>query len=133
VKNILRLKWALVVFVFLLQGCVYLSHSSELLFLKSFADNEKEKENYIRSQETGFVQLKQDISDGRLNPGILKKEVIARYFEPINCLPIEVPPDTSACLYRNPTKYFFSDKIYLYFDEHDTLTRWELIPKDKEN
>jgi hypothetical protein len=133
VKDILRLKWALVVFVFLLQGCVYLEHSQELLFLKSFADNEKEKENYIRSQERGFEQLKQDISDGRLKPGILKKEVIARCFEPITCLPRKELPGKNACLYRNPTKHFFTDKIYLYFDEHDALTHWELISEDKEN
>lgn len=116
----------MVAFIFLLQGCVYLRHSQELLFLKGFADNEKEKENYIRSQEAGFEQLKQDISDGRLKSGIPRKKIIARYFEPINCLPLEEIPDKNVCLYRNPTKYFFTDKIFLYFDENDTLTRWEL-------
>ena len=125
-KNISRLKWALIALIFLFQGCVYLQHSKELLFLKSLADNEKAKEDYIKSQETGYEQLKSDIEDNQLKPGILKKEIIVKYFEPIYCLPTEGSSEKSSCLYRHPTKYFFSEKIHLYFDDNDALTRWEL-------
>ncbi|MFH1640717.1 MAG: hypothetical protein ABIA66_02005 [Candidatus Omnitrophota bacterium] len=124
-KNISRLKWVLVMFIFLFQGCVYLRHSKELLFLKSLADNEKEKEDYIKSQETGFEQLRADIENDRLKTGISKKDILARYFEPINCLSIEESSEKSSCLYRHPTKYFFTDKVYLYFDENEALARWE--------
>ena len=76
-------------------------------------------------------KLKDDINNGRLRKGASKKYIIDAYFEPV--LAKKSADDSGAkeiLLYRNPTEYFQSDRIYLSFDNRGRLVSWELKPAD---
>lgn len=118
--------------VVLFCGCAKLAHLDELLTLKSVSDNRAQIENYLAKQERGFNRLKEDIKNNRLEQGELKRSVIAKYSEP--ALTKEAGPENvgikEILLYRHPTNYFKSDRIYLYFEINNRLASWELKPAE---
>ncbi len=115
--------------VMLGEGCAVMSNYHELVFLKQLADNQSETEKYVRKQERGFDALRSDIENSSLRKGSTKAEIIFRYGDPVYC---NDSADTSdcrqSCLYRYPTAYFNSDKIFLCFDENHDLRGWESVP-----
>lgn len=117
-------------FVFiLLSGCVYLKYADKLFVLKGMGDNRRQIKKYLDEQDKLFGVLKEDIKSDRLRKGMLKREVLKLYGEPV--LSEEVTADSlvkEAFLYRHPTDYFSSDRVYLYFDNSETLLYWEYIP-----
>jgi len=116
-------------FIMLLCGCAKITHLNELLTLKGLADNQKQIETYLQKQERGFTKLNDDIKNDRLTKGELKRYIIAKYSEPV--LTKEVDDGggiKEILLYRHPTKYFKSDRIYLYFDAGHRLVSWQLKP-----
>jgi len=118
--------------VLMLCGCAKLAHLNELLTLKSVSDNQRQIQIYLEKQEKGFTKLKDDIKNNRLKQGQFKRSIISKYSEPVL---IEKPEPENAgikeiLLYRHPTNYFKSDRVYLYFDESGRLVSWELKPAD---
>lgn len=118
--------------VLMLCGCAKLAHLDELLTLKNVSDNQRQIQIYLEKQEKGFTRLKDDIKNDRLTLGQFKRSIIDKYSEPVL---IEKPEPESVgikeiLLYRHPTNYFKSDRIYLYFDENCRLASWELKPGD---
>ena len=116
----------------MLCGCAKLAHLNELLTLKSVSDNQRQIQIYLEKQEKGFTKLKDDIKNNRLKQGQFKRSIISKYSEPVL---IEKPEPENAgikeiLLYRHPTNYFKSDRVYLYFDESGRLVSWELKPAD---
>lgn len=113
-------------------GCAKLAHLDELLALKSVSDNQRQIEIYLAKQECGFNRLKDDIKNNRLKQGELKRSVIAKYSEPV--LTKKAMPENvgvkEILLYRHPTNYFKSDRIYLCFDANNRLVSWELKPAE---
>ncbi|MDD4183235.1 MAG: hypothetical protein PHT53_05380 [Candidatus Omnitrophica bacterium] len=116
----------------LLCGCAKLAHLDELLTLKSVSDNQRQIQIYLDKQEKGFNKLKEDIKNNRLKQGQFKRSIIDRYSEPV--LTEEPAPENvgvkEILLYRHPTNYFKSERIYLYFDESGRLLSWELKPAE---
>ena len=73
--------------------------------------------------------MREDLKNNRLAKGMLTKQILATYGEPI--LSKEVSDKDSAkevFLYRHPTEFFSSDRIYLYFDNDKRLLFWEFEP-----
>lgn len=116
--------------VILLCGCAKITHLNELLTLKRASDNRAQIESYLAKQERGFNTLSDDIKNNRLKQGQLKRYIIANYSDPV--LTKEPGPENPGIkdilLYRHPTNYFNSDRIYLYFDNANRLVSWELKP-----
>ena len=109
-----------------LSGCFFLPQS--LKTLKSVGDSQKEIEIYLARQVDLFNKMLTDLNNGNLSPGISKDKFIRIYGEPILSKRVFGPPGEERLLYRHPTKYFQSDRIYIYFDEKERLTRWEYEP-----
>jgi len=111
-----------------LAGCAYIRHYRELMVLKRFAENQKEIEKYVDKHETSFYRLRDDLQNNRLTKGLFKERILSMYDEPIFCKTI-VSKDRlkEICLYRHPTHFFTSDKIYLTFGAEHQLQSWKLI------
>lgn len=122
-------------FIFIvLSGCGYLKYANELLALKSVGDSQLRIEKYLNKQEESFGVLIEDIKSEKFKKGISKREVLKLYGEPVLS---EVITDESVVkevfLYRHPTNYFTSDRVYLYFDSAETLLYREYIPYKTNN
>jgi hypothetical protein len=112
--------------VIFLGGCIFIPKGEQLSLLGSFSANRSEAKQYLESQEDAFSRLKQDLSNGVLTLGIPKEEIAVRYSEPIFCRASsgQKGEQYETCLYRQPTRYFTSEKIYLYFDKDKHLSGW---------
>jgi len=111
-----------------LGGCALVVHKDKLMLLKRLGENQQEIQEYGDAQEEMFYRLKDDIQNNRVREGLLKEEVSTLYGEPIFCRSLERPDRfQERCLYRHPTRYSSTDKIYLTFDSARKLESWELI------
>jgi hypothetical protein len=122
----------IVSFILPLAGCSFLAHYNELMVLKRFAENRREIELYLDNQEREFYKLRADIENNRLAKGLTEQNIGSRYGDPIFCKNAMVRDDIGqTCLYRHPTEYFSSDKVYLDFDKDARLRSWVLEKADK--
>lgn len=99
--------------------------------LKRLSDNRAETERYLNRQEKLFYKLRNDIVNNSLNKGLSEKDFMSVYGEPIFCESSERDGiNKKRCLYRHPTDYFSSDKIYITLEKQN-IESWELIKIDK--
>ena len=122
-----RFKIVILSFLFLnVSGCATIKHADQLLTLKSVGNSQEEIARYVDKQAELFKKLVEDIKDERLEIGEPKDNILSWYGEPV--LSKEILGDSfvkEELLYRHPTEYFTSDRVYLYFDIADELVRWE--------
>ena len=108
-------------------GCFFLPES--LKTLKSVSDSQDEIGAYLDKQLGLFNQLLIDLDDEAIEPGISKERFIRIYGEPILSKEVSEPSGGTMFLYRHPTEYFTSDRVYFYFDQEENLSNWEYKPK----
>ncbi len=126
-----KMKLFSVIFLVLICGCSTVQHMDELLTLKRVADSQKQIEIYLQKQEQGFSRLYEDINTGKLKPGKLERAIISEYSDPVLIKKPEGQTDIKEILlYRHPTEYFSSDRIYLYIDNKGKLSYWEIKPAE---
>lgn len=107
-------------------GCAWLRNGPELLTLQKVSKSGEEITRHLTEQEKLFYALRDDLIHDRLEPGLSKENIITAYGEPVLSKgPQPNQPSTEILLYRHPTKFFSSDRIYLHFDESNILTHWE--------
>ena len=111
-----------------LEGCTTVKYAEQLLILKGVSDSQKEIRRYLAEQKVFFKKLLEDMKNNKIELGMSKKDFLIRYGNPViiqegsNLFVGEI------LLYRNPTEYFNSEKIYLYFDTFGKLVNWEHSP-----
>lgn len=111
-------------FSIVLTGC-----SQQEKMLIRLSESQSQMQQYINQQETFFAKLKDDIKNNRLKNGLTKPEILSAYGQPIFCDSAnKTGRIRERCLYRHPTKYFFTDLIYLDFDKDSRLISWEIKP-----
>jgi hypothetical protein len=124
-----KLRFFIYFFPFIVTGCASMRYSEQLQTLKEIGKSQKEIQRYIDEQEVFFYKLRDVVKNNQLQPGIPKRDFINTYGEPIISREVSNnPPIKEVLLYRHPTHYFSSDRIYLYFDESDKLVYWEYKP-----
>ncbi len=109
-------------------GCSYTAHSGELIALKRIGESQKEKQEYIEKENKYFDKLADDIKNNKLKIGVSKEQILSKYGGPVFC---ETEGETDmgqTCLYRDPLKYFSTERIYLYFDKEQKLSSWKSEP-----
>lgn len=116
--------------VFYLQGCILFS--PELDTLKEVNQSQKEINSYLTRQSKRFLVLVRDVKKERLIRGMPKANFIRRYGEPILSKKQPDSLEQEIMLYRHPTKYFGSEKVYVYFDKDGRLVYWEYLAGFKE-
>lgn len=112
------------------QGCTAVSKLPKLLTLKRLGDSQKHMERYIQTKKQHLAKLIQDIEAGRLNSGLTHQEFIAAYGEPVLYLESEPADRGKTLLYRHPTQYFDTDRVYVYFDQDLILDSWDYQPAE---
>jgi len=124
----MKLRFLLISFLilFTIHGCFFLPES--LKTLKRVGDSQEEIEAYLARQAELFDKLLFDLKNDALEPGISKGKFLRTYGEPILSKEVAEPLKGARLLYRHPTEYFNSDRIYFYFDEKEKLVRWEYKP-----
>ncbi|MBU2251355.1 MAG: hypothetical protein KKH25_03785, partial [Candidatus Omnitrophica bacterium] len=105
--------------VFNLSGCLFKENIEGLLTLKQLGKNQKYIERSIKAQERLFRKLTADIKKDKLKLGIPVESFLRSYGEPV--VSKDIPSLGKRFLYRHPTNYFDSDKVYIYFDRQDQL------------
>jgi hypothetical protein len=118
----------LIIFIYCLvvfMGCAFKENIDGLLALKSIGEAQRNIEQTLARQDRFFNKLLKDIKDGKIKTGMSERAIIDRYGEPV--LSRKSPDNASVTifLYRHPTQYFSSNKVYLYFDKSRRLNRWE--------
>lgn len=111
----------------LILGLFLVSCSQNLKLLLQINEEDKAFQKQLKLQEKGFSLLLKDLEGNRIKVGALKKDIITRYGEPILEQSSQEQPETQKLLYRYPTKYFDSPKVYLYFDSNQALTGWDTV------
>lgn len=111
-------------------GC---STVSGLKRLQALSISRDEQEAQLKEEEQKFKQLLEDFSSGKIERGISKDKIIETYGEPISASKIN--KDSSfldELMYRLPTQFFGSEKVFLYFNNGDKLVdfRYEAQNKD---
>ncbi len=121
----MKLRFLLISYLilFAMSGCFFLPES--LKTLKSVGDSQEEIEAYLEQQAEFFDKLLFDLKSDALEPGISKGKFIRIYGEPVLSKKVTGPLKGARLLYRHPTEYFKSDRVYFYFDEKEKLVRWE--------
>ncbi len=110
--------------IFILAGCM-----QGAMTLKRLQNSQQELDEEVKTQEKFFFALSDDVKNNRLQKGISKKEILAKYGEGIFAKPInDVTEKKEVLAYRHPTEFFSSDLIYLYFDKEERLVYWEIKP-----
>ncbi|MDP8212297.1 MAG: hypothetical protein P9X22_03275 [Candidatus Zapsychrus exili] len=114
-------------------SCAKLKHINELLTLKGYSDEQTKIGKYVESQDSKFDKLLLDIKNGALDKNIKSKSVVRIYGDPVFKKDIDDKGEKQQkWLYRYTTKYFNTDKVYLYFNENDRLVSWEYLPAKEE-
>jgi hypothetical protein len=126
-KIFLRNNIAFYFLILTLSGCAVINNLDGISALKELGNNQREKEIYIEKQEKSFNKLKEDVKNNQLRKGMPQGTVLSIYGKPVLCKTISNKERSGEVfLYRHPTDYFSSDKIYLYFDQNKLLDSWNL-------
>ena len=119
--------------IILVSGCATMEHLDELLTLKNVSDNQKDMDIYLKKQIKGFKKLLDDIKNDRLRKGESKNYIISTYYDPILTKQVgELKDIREVLLYRHPTEYFNSDRVYLYINNKGRLAYWEVKPAESQ-
>ena len=109
-----------------LTGCAKLAHMQELLRLKDYSDNKEVQAKYVKEQDRKFEQLLAAVRESKIESYQNKKNFLAEFGNPVFSRQVTHAGKTmDMWLYRYTTKYFSSEKVYLYFDQAGKLQDWE--------
>ena len=107
-------------------GCRVLSRTQQLLILRNVSKGQDEIKTYLNKQEALFSKLVEDVKNNQVKKGQRYSQIIRKYGDPVFCQ--KHNQYNKKCLFRHPTDYFSSDKVYLYFDSKDKLAKVEYLP-----
>jgi hypothetical protein len=111
--------------IFFVCGCVSAEELQGLMTLKRLSGNQAQQEKYMKIQEAKFKKLLRYIKDGKLEKGRSRKWVLSAFGEPILTKTIDDDAYLKEFLmYRHPDQFFGSERVYLYFNENESLVSW---------
>lgn len=110
-------------------GCAKLTHMQELLRLKEYSDEKTRQKDFVQEQDQNFEKLLSIVRDDGMGRYADQNAILKDFGGPVirkdivkDQKPIEV------WLYRYTTKFFGSDKVYLYFDTTGRLDSYDYCP-----
>lgn len=112
--------------IFALGGCATIKEHRQIAELETIEKNQEEIADYIKRSEKTFSHLWEAVKNNYLKKGLLKSKIVSEYGEPLYCERLD--EEIEFCVYRDPAGYFYSDLIYLYFDDEEKLVFWEARP-----
>ena len=121
----------LILLSFVFSGCAKITHMQELLRIKAYSDNKDQQEEYVQQQNKNFEKLLEVVKAEGLDQYATQKKISKAFGAPVFKRDVTLnEKESEMWLYRYSTKYFGSEKVYLYFDERGKLEDWEhFVPK----
>ena len=124
-------KFLFIILLFFLTGCTQakqLAHLDQLMTLQGLSENRDEQANFVDDHNKKFAQLREAVKNDQLKEYPNKKVILQAFGEPIIAKTVmDQGEPREEWLYRYATKYFNSDKIYLYFDSQGNLIRCDHV------
>lgn len=125
----MRLLAVILLISFFISGCSVVDKGRALMTLKRLGDSQEQMERYVQRQDELFQQLVKDIEEGRLKTGLSIDAIKRTYGEPVLTRKAQKSDlFETVLLYRHPTRYFNTDRVYLQFDSSGILVGWEYKP-----
>jgi hypothetical protein len=122
IKNIIFLFFGLC----LLSGCFSRERMQAINTLRDIAKERAEQEEIIKQEKKKFQLLLKDIEDGTLKKGLKENEVYRSYGAPLIIRYSEGEEKNKILVFSEPLNYFGPGKVYLYLDEYNKLSSWEV-------
>lgn len=120
---------ALLLIVFLATGCSTVGHMDELLRLQNYSKDKDRQEASVKGQNKNFEKLLKVVRSGGLNQYRNKKSILKEFGKPVIIQFVEMDDIVSEVwLYRYTTKFFGSDKVYIYFDKAGQFQKYDFVP-----
>jgi len=117
----------LLTIIFLTSGCSTVGHMDELLRLKGYSKEKDRQENIVQRQNKNFENLTAAVSSKGLKHFPDKKSILKGFGKPVFTYDVvKEGKNQDVWLYRYSTKFFGSDKIYLYFDQQGKLKDYDM-------
>jgi len=112
--------------VMLFSGCAGSGHMQRLKTLKKLAKEQKHANAYIEKQDKKFKYLLDVIDKNKLDQYSNKKSVKKTFGDPIYVKQLEKNGELQEeWLYRYATRFFDSEKVYIYFNGKGELVKWK--------
>lgn len=116
----------MILIAFLLSGCFGQDKMQAINTLRDLAKERSEQEAIIKSERKRFRLLLKDIKDMRLKKGLSANKVCRLYGDPISIKYLDSEEENRILVFSEPMSYFKEVKAYLYFDEYNKLSSWEV-------
>ncbi|MDD5005339.1 MAG: hypothetical protein PHS93_02400 [Candidatus Omnitrophica bacterium] len=111
-------------FLCLLLGLFIYGCSAQLNTLIEVSREQESQKKYMEIQKRKYNLLLKHVKEGRIKKGLNKEEAFRLYGEPIAMKEIE---QGSVFIYRDPSEFFPSQKVFLYFDEQGIFVNSEVV------
>jgi len=109
-----------------LSGCAPLEHLDQLSVMGDYAREKENQERLVGSNNDHYDVLIKAIVQGNISYYKDKTTFVNTFGDPI--LKKDIPGGSQQWLYRYAILSTARDKVYVYFDNHDRLIKWEKIP-----
>ncbi|MFO8053499.1 MAG: hypothetical protein R6U54_06045 [Candidatus Omnitrophota bacterium] len=112
-------------------GCALFTKAPQLLTLKRLSTSQKMMEKDIAKKKKNLEKLINDIEADKIKKGTSYKRFIRLYGKPVLEKVVNKENKENKekrLLYRHPTEYFNTDKVYVYFDQKSKLIAWKYLP-----
>jgi len=107
-------------------GCSVLGHLDRLSVLGDYAREKDDQSRLVKSVNAHYDALGDVIARGHIREYKDKSSFVYAFGQPI--LKKDMPDGSQQWLYRYAILESAKDKVYVYFDQHDQLTKWEKVP-----
>ncbi|MCB9772458.1 MAG: hypothetical protein H6754_07910 [Candidatus Omnitrophica bacterium] len=110
-------------------GCAKVAHMQELLRLKGYSEEKDRQELLVENQNKRFERLLAAVKSNQLENFPDQRSIWMSFGEPVfeKKITLAQTPYT-VWMYRYSTKFFGSEKVYLYFDEKRNLSSFDFSP-----
>ena len=113
----------------LLSGCASSGRMERLLTLKALANEQKNLNAYIEEQDKKFESLLEAARKGAIDQYVDRESIKKNFGDPVYVKQVEHNGESQEeWLYRYVTKFFDSEKVYLYFNGEGKLVKWKKQP-----
>ena len=119
------LPYWLVIFL-CLSGCTALEHLDELSVMGDYSRERDNQDRLVKAINARYDALTQAMAQGKMGDYKDKSFFVYAFGEPI--LKKDMPDSSQQWLYRYAILSTARDKVYVYFDQHDHLIKWEKVP-----
>ena len=120
--------FSLILSVLILAGCAALNNLDELLTLKDLAVDRDLQDKTVAEQNKQFEKLSEAIKSNAIKEYPNKKSCQREFGPPVYSTQlVQNGEHLERWLYRYAIQKTAKEKIYLYFDESNQLTYWEIL------